>query len=125
MKKFIPVVVLMLAFAAASFSATRTPIFEQNVPVVTVAQSDEDVAALSELTGFAAEHKLIGGYRDGTPGTFDVALFATDDDGQATGDGPKWVVYGAASLTVGVKQIEADFAQYPDGHVTGTAPSEN
>lgn len=84
---------------------------------------EEQLAALNELTKFAADHSLLGAYRDGTKqGTYDIALFLTDADGQATGE-PKWVVYGATTLTEGVKQIESDFVTYPDGHdVPGDDP---
>lgn len=78
---------------------------------------EEQAAALSDLTKFAAAHNLLGAYRDGAiEGTYDVALFEMDKDGNATSNEPKWVVYSAASLTEGVKQIESDYTTYPDGH---------
>lgn len=101
--------VIIAGAQKVSFMADETP--------------EEQTAALNELTKFAADHSLIGAYRDGTKeGTYDIALFLTDADGQATGE-PKWVVYGAATVTEGVKQIESDYVTYPDGHdVPGDDP---
>ncbi len=82
--------------------------------------SAEFEAAMNELNSFAADHALIGAYRNGSKeGTYDVALFLTDDNGNAAGDGPKWVVYDATTMTDGVKQIESDYKTYPDGHDIG------
>jgi hypothetical protein len=99
----------MITVAAARLATDETP--------------EEQTAALNELTKFAADHSLIGAYRDGTKeGTYDIALFLIDADGQATGE-PKWVVYGTTTLTEGVKQIESDYTTYPDGHdVPGDDP---
>jgi hypothetical protein len=118
MRKFILATTLGLTLCAAySFSATRSAMLQQDSQIVTVQDSDADQAALNELNNFAAAHQLIGGYRDGSEdGTFDLALFTADENGDATGDGPKWVVYGAATLTEGVVQIESDYKTYPDGH---------
>jgi hypothetical protein len=94
-------------------------------PVLTYAlytpETDKEFqAALEELNSFSADHNLTGGWRDGDKkGTYDVALFVNDADGEpifTAPNGPKWVVYGATTLTEGVKQIESDYAQYPDGH---------
>lgn len=117
MKKWFAVAVLavMVVLNVPSFAASST----QNAPITVAAGETEEEArvALVEFTKFAEDHKLLAGYRDGSaPGTYDVALFVTDENGQAVGD-PKWVVFGAASLTKGVKQIEADFAEFPDGNI--------
>jgi hypothetical protein len=93
----------MITVAAARLAADETP--------------EEQNAALLELTKFAQDRNLLGGYRDGAvDGTYDIALFETDKDGNAVGDEPKWAVYGAATITEGVKQIESDYTTYPDGH---------
>jgi hypothetical protein len=122
MRKFIQAMLFGLALCVVStFATTRSTVSHPNV-VMIAAQPDETQeqahAALDELDKFAAAHSLLGAYRDGSEAeTFDVALFITDDDGQATGD-PKWIVYGFSTLTEAVKQIEADYATYPDGHET-------
>lgn len=95
--------VIIAGAQKVSFTADETP--------------EEQAAALSELTKFAQARGLLGAYRDGSKdGTYDVAMFVTDKDGNVVGDDPKWVVYGAATLTEGVKQIESDYTTYPDGH---------
>jgi hypothetical protein len=120
MRKFIQAMLLGLALCAASFAATRIAPVQQVLTVAT--ETDEQAAAaFSEFNKFAADHNLTAGYRNSTPDTWDLAFFVNDADGQASGD-PKWVVYGYHSVTAAVKQIEADYAKYPDGHDDPSAP---
>lgn len=117
MKKFFASAVLAFAlFAAPAYFAKDVP--QQTVTVrASTETEDEAAAALKELSTFATANNVFGAYRNGaTTGTYDVALFELDKDGNVVAGEPKWAVYGAATLTEGVKQIESDFATYPDGH---------
>ena len=117
MKKLLAVSILSLALCIGLAHAATPVIESQTIAAQEQGPSDADHAALVELSKFADEHNLFGVYRNSPSGkTFDVGLFETDKDGNIVGDSPKWVVLGAATLTDGVKQIEADFAQFPNGN---------
>jgi hypothetical protein len=71
---------------------------------------EEAQVAWDQFNAFAKEHNLIALYRHPAEDVWDLAL--TTDEGTA----PKWAVYGFKTLTEAVKQIEADYTKYPNGH---------
>jgi hypothetical protein len=70
-------------------------------------------AAWDEFNKFASDHNLVGGYQHPNEDSWSLALFVGEDS-----DVPKWAVYDYSNLTDAVKQIESDYATYPDGHET-------
>lgn len=115
MKKLLAVSILALALCSIGAHAARIEpqviqVQDQQGPSLT----DVDKAAWTDFTKFAAAHQLGAAYRyDPDTKLWDLAFFTLDKDGNY--DQPKWVVIGYTSLPDAVKQIEADFAQFPDG----------
>lgn len=120
--------VLAFALAVSSFAAPKVSPVAAQSDSAQEQQAAHDQEAWNEFTKFAADHGLFGAYRGGSGMPWDLAFFTEDANGQPTGDGPKWAVYGYADLAEAVKQIESDYTQYPNGHnnpPAATAPKAN